>query len=275
LRRDFVLNGFKNLKWATNFLENKKSFNPKLNFQNSSISNINKLDINNAVSSLNNEGIWVSPHLLSSEWIEEVKKKLSKLKVTSRKFLSDVQISENLYPKDIVYDFNSKDLEEIQELKNLIMDSSILEIVHKYLKCKPVFDFATAWWTFPSEKPDSDSAQLFHFDLDRLRWLKVFVYLSDVTPDNGPHCYINGSHHLIANIERHDGRYTDDEIKILLPNNHISVLTSPAGTLFIEDTIGFHKGTEVKSGSRCVFEAQFSVGHFGYPYAKSSLDNLF
>jgi hypothetical protein len=158
-------------------------------------------------------------------------------------------------------------------LCDLIRDPGIIEIVGRYLQCRPVFDFPAAWWSYPSEA-DAASAQMFHFDLDRVRWLKIFVYLTDVGVDNGPHVYVRGSHRVVAGRVRRDGRFSDAEARELFPELQFSQLTGSAGTLFIEDTIGFHKGTPVASGHRCVFEYEYSIGHFGYPYPSSKMDGF-
>ena len=38
----------------------------------------------------------------------------------------------------------------------------------------PVFDFIAMWWHTQSNTPDKEAAQYFHFDMDRLRWIKFF-----------------------------------------------------------------------------------------------------
>ena len=45
-----------------------------------------------------------------------------------------------------------------------------------------------------SKKADSEAAQMFHFDLDRIKWLKFFIYLTDVKINSGPHVYVSGTH---------------------------------------------------------------------------------
>ena len=39
--------------------------------------------------------------------------------------------------------------------------------------------------------------QLYHFDLDEIKMVKI-LYLSDVEINDGPHCYIKGSHKLFS-----------------------------------------------------------------------------
>ena len=41
-----------------------------------------------------------------------------------------------------------------------------------------------------SDKVDEHAAQMFHFDMDRPKWLKFFIYINDVNEKNGPHFFI-------------------------------------------------------------------------------------
>ena len=63
-----------------------------------------------------------------------------------------------------------------------------------------------------------------------------------------------------------DGRYTDEEVFKMYPKADEVVFTGPAGTVFIEDTLGFHKGIPVRDGKRFVFEYEYSINCFGYPH---------
>ncbi len=128
-------------------------------------------------------------------------------------------------------------------------------------------DILAAWWTFPvGGGPESVSAQLYHFDLDRVKWLKVFVYLTDVDRESGPHVYVRGSHNSVGRKIWRDGRYSDEEVfSVCAPQDEVQ-FTGPRGTVIIEDTLGFHKGAPAISGHRFIFEFQLSLNRFGYPY---------
>jgi hypothetical protein len=145
------------------------------------------------------------------------------------------------------------------------------EVARQYLRCEPILDLVTMWWSLavPSNQQEqSAAAQLFHFDLDRLSFLKFFVYLTDVTPANGPHCYIAGSHRGFRNIKlQRDGRFSDAEIKAYYPSEEVQIV-GQKGTVFVADTKGFHKGLPLESGERLIFQLEFSNSLFGAPYSK-------
>jgi hypothetical protein len=201
-----------------------------------------------------------------------VRESLGRLPAEARGNAEDIQCPVSINPTAATYWHRQADLEENADLAALIRDESILEVVRQYLGCEPVYDMCAAWWSYPA-RADSASAQLFHFDLDRIRWLKVFVYLTDVGPTNGPHVFVRGSHRSVGARIRRDGRFSDEETSQLFQDHEIATLTGSAGTLFIEDTIGFHKGLALKEGHRCVFEYEYSISQFGYPYPVSRLDS--
>ena len=45
-----------------------------------------------------------------------------------------------------------------------------------------------------ADRPEPKDAQLFHADFHDFKWLKLFVYLTDVTDRSGPHVMVRGSH---------------------------------------------------------------------------------
>jgi hypothetical protein len=219
------------------------------------------------VKQLRRNGYCVLSGTMPEAWVDTVRAATDSLNVVARADKSDVQLQRDLNGKSATYWHDQRGLAEIAELRELCGDAAIYAIATNYLRCQPVVDVIAAWWTFPvGSSAESASAQLYHFDLDRVKWLKVFVYLTDVDLDSGPHAYIRGSHNSIGQKIWRDGRYSDDEVfSVYSPNDEIK-FTGPRGTVIIEDTLGFHKGVPAISGHRFIFEFQLSVNLFGYPY---------
>lgn len=170
-------------------------------------------------------------------------------------------------PQGIVYDFNREDLLNHPDVQRLMADLSIIAVAQAYLGAKPVLDAVNLWWTAPSPRPDSQAAQLYHFDMDRVRWLKFFIYLTDVGPENGPHCFVAGSHRTGGIpprlLSRGYARHTDEDVAACYPANDMIEFTGPRGTILAEDTRGLHKGQPVSAGDRLMFEFEFSNTLFG------------
>lgn len=166
-------------------------------------------------------------------------------------------------PKSAKYILPIELLLQCPAFQNLICDSSILSVAQEYLGCPPTFDVPGLTIATPfGEKQDESAAQMFHFDMDRLKWLKVFFYLSDVTMDNGPHTFIKGSHKSgkipWKILKKYYSRLTDDEVRKYYDEKDHVVFTGKRGTIILEDTRGLHKGIKPKKGERALLSFQLS-----------------
>ena len=171
-------------------------------------------------------------------------------------------------PQAVCYDFATQDLLKNSYIQNLLADMSFAAVAQEYLGCRPVIDVLTMWWqTRFSDKPDMAAAQFYHFDMDRPKWLKFFIYLTDVESGNGPHTFIAGSHKscgIPSSILRKGyARLTDQEIAGFYNRDDIIEFTAPRGTIIAEDTRGLHKGKCVEQGDRLILQIQFSNLLFG------------
>jgi ectoine hydroxylase-related dioxygenase (phytanoyl-CoA dioxygenase family) len=175
------------------------------------------------------------------------------------------------------YDYEPSDLLDNVDVQNLLADASLLRLAQAYLRCEPVADVLSMWWhTNYHTQPDSEAAQFYHFDMDRIKWFKVFIYLTDVGPDNGPHSFVVGSHRTggIPWKLRRKGyvRLTDDEVIEQYGSDRCLHVTAPRGSIIVEDTRGLHKGNTVRGDPRLILQLQFSNSLFGgyYPPARVS-----
>ena len=190
-----------------------------------------------------------------------------------KKFLSMVYDPEN--PVAVRYDFEPETLINHPDVQALMADSAIVSLAQTYLQAEPVADVISMWWhTAFSDQPDSEAAQYYHFDLDRIKWLKFFIYLTDVGPENGPHKFIAGSHRTGGIpgelLKKGYARLMDEEVAPHYRSADFIEFTAPRGTIIAEDTRGLHKGQHVISGHRLMLQIQFSNSLFGPPYPKIS-----
>jgi hypothetical protein len=174
-------------------------------------------------------------------------------------------------PVAVRYDVPEGDLLASEVVQELLADRSILRVAQAYLGSAPVQDLVAMWWTAASTTSSSPAAQQFHFDLDRLRFLKLFVYLTDVGPDTGPHVYVRGSHRFLPAELRADRRFGDDEVLRHYGHDRVASVTGPRGTMFLADTRGLHKGTPVIRGERLVFQLEYTSSLFGAPAPTADL----
>lgn len=182
-------------------------------------------------------------------------------------------------PLGVRYDFAETDLINHPDVQALMADPAIIAAAQAYLGAEPVVDVVAMWWnTAFSDRPDSEAAQYFHFDLDRIKWVKFFIYLTAVTSDSGPHYFIAKSHRTggipAALLAKGYARLTDEEVAAHYPPQDFIEFAAPRGTILAEDTRGLHKGQNVRAGHRLVLQLQFSNSLFGPPYPKVAFDTL-
>jgi hypothetical protein len=157
-------------------------------------------------------------------------------------------------------------------IQELLADPSMFAVAQDYLECKPIQDLTAMWWsTAFAKEASSQAAQLFHFDMDRFKFIKFFFYLTDVGPDNGPHCFISGTHKNLPDNLWKDGRIPDAEIFSSFAPKDILEITGPKGTIIAVDTRGLHKGKVLRSGERLLFQIEFTNSLFGATYNEIDL----
>ena len=188
--------------------------------------------------------------------------------------LSGVQRAQydELMPQSVRYEIQETDIVSSSVAQEIICDKSLYEVATRYLGSAPVQDLVTMWWsTSINAEASSSAAQKFHFDLDRLKFLKLFIYLTDVCEDNGPHVYIPDSHTELPFILRQDGRHEDDVVSLYF-SEQVQII-GKRGLIFLADTRGLHKGMPLIKGHRLIFQFEYANCLFGYPYSLIEIEN--
>ncbi|OAI50410.1 hypothetical protein AYO46_10235 [Betaproteobacteria bacterium SCGC AG-212-J23] len=168
-------------------------------------------------------------------------------------------------PKYLLTEDDATDIAEVQEL---LCDPSLIQVAQNYLHAKPIFTGLSLWWSAPAnEKPDAEAAQQFHFDMERIRWLRYFIYLTDVTAESGPHCFIKGTHRTGAIPDEVLGegyaRQSDERILEIYGQDAYREFVGRRGTIIAEDSRGFHKGLMLTRGDRLLLAFELSSSTFG------------
>ena len=171
-------------------------------------------------------------------------------------------------PMAACYMVAKDDVTDIKEVQKLICDPLLIKVAQSYLKAKPIFSAVSMSWSpHVKETPDSEAAQQYHFDMERIKWLRFFVYLTDVDSDSGPHCFVKGTHRT-GWIPKHilDQGYTrksDEEIFQEFGTDSCVEFTGWRGTIIAEDSRGFHKGKMPNKGHRLLLAFELSNSTFG------------
>ena len=153
-------------------------------------------------------------------------------------------------------------------------EPAALAAAERYLGAPPVLIALEAWWSFPGH--EAKEAQRFHLDIDDHRFMKHFLYLTDVDEESGPHAYVEHTHRpqdygdIIArghgeteqkaifdwlfqtlrkedaDVEHHTGKRP-------------TLITGDAGTRFLAVTRGLHKGLAPTKKPRLVLQATYGI----------------
>ena len=213
---------------------------------------------------LHNDGFAALGPLFSPAQVAEIREWLSARQVSDpyrpgKAFLPDDDDAR--HPESHVAYHGNADVLAAPHLLELANRPDILNAVGAFLGCKPTIGYLAAWWSYPTAI-GPQQAENFHRDVDDWRFVKLFVYLTDVGDRNGPHVYVHGS--SSSPRLRAIRRYTDQEIGEAFGTDAIRYKSGAAGTGFLEDTYGFHKGQPVQEGRRLMFQAVYSL--FPLPY---------
>lgn len=154
------------------------------------------------------------------------------------------------------------------------LDPSLLKAIAGYYGFWPRLCDVCIHINYPTGT-DASASQLWHRDPGDLKIVKVFIYLCDVTMDNGPFTYIPGTQAFgrhagvvpekkpggdwITPIER-DIRWTDEEMEAAIPRDQWLHVCGPNHTMIIADTVGFHRGFKPKEGARLLVCFTYTSG---------------
>lgn len=114
-------------------------------------------------------------------------------------------------------------------------------VVAGYLQQNPLLYSVNAFTTYPIDGPMNPDIQAWHRDRDDVKFLALFVYLTDVIEKaDGAHLFQRGTH---------EGSQFGE----------VRTMLGPAGTAFLADTRGIHMGLRPTSKPRTIAWARWGV----------------
>ena len=144
----------------------------------------------------------------------------------------------------------------------------VVGVAARYLGVMPSLMALSMWWSFPG-RAQGEHAELFHIDRHCYRFCKLFVYMTDVDAESGPHVYVRatgdygGNYRHAAEKARGDQellhkyneilakqRKSDEEIEELFGKDRIIEKTAKAGSAILGNTGSIHKGQVPKTNRR-------------------------
>ncbi len=153
-------------------------------------------------------------------------------------------------------EYSLHDVLSAPHLAPLMNDPTVLKIARAYLGCCPTISAVNLQWSFPATGKAND-VQYFHRDPDDWRFLKLFIYLTEVNESTGPHEFVLGSHRSSGRVFSRP--YSPEEIELTYGSENVAKIVGTEGTTFIEDTWGIHRGQAPIAGPRLLFQVQYSI----------------
>lgn len=243
--------------------------------------------------SFKEKGWAISKGFLDKEQVDSIKQQLSLFKyhVTSS---ADMSISRDEILSNSVdnlgksaFSSQLKDIviEEESPLGKVMACNRIASTVSKIAGCPMYLVESTAMYSKKDNRNNDDwkyTAKTWHLDYSHLKFIKVFIFLSDVpSSDFGSHSFVEGSHddNLIYPTEKSDfwdarqyksgkleGCVKDEWVNDNYAADKIHAFCGQAGDVLFEDTSGLHKQGHCIAGDREILQLLFAVSNYGHLY---------
>jgi hypothetical protein len=135
-------------------------------------------------------------------------------------------------------------------------DPALLQIAAGFLGCKPTISGVGLRWSFPGDKA-SIAVQQFHRDTEDWGILRMFIYLTDVSDDSGPHQYVVSSHKTVGRFRLRP--YSEEYIERHYGRDRLVTVRGPRGTTFLGNMWGIHRGVPPAERPRLLFSCTYTM----------------
>ena len=220
-------------------------------------------DYKPALDTLHRSGFVPLPGLLSTSQVDEIHAFLDQQECVDR---SNHERSFNAatVPAGVsIADYPMQTVLACPHILALANHPQLLALASAYIGCIPTISAIILRWSFPTDA-EGAGIQAFHRDSDDWRFLKIFIYLTDVDDEAGPHVYVRGTH--LTNSTVRLKSFSDEAVATAHGDARI-VVTGPRGFGFAADTYGVHKGMVPRTKPRLLLQVQYSLlPVFAYDY---------
>ena len=184
-----------------------------------------------------------------------------------------IKMEVSLNTKKRAYDLDQRELIKLPSVADLLKNQELHHFIEMQIGLPVKIKFFQAFLSFPID--GAQGSQLWHRDRDDFKELKMFIYCSDVDYETGPHAFLPCSHRIDFNkqmasnsseidksliSDKRRQRYEDTTLKRIYPSVDYHVFTGNAGTSFIENTHGLHRGYPPSNKTRLMFAICWCIG---------------
>ena len=114
-----------------------------------------------------------------------------------------------------------------------------------------------------TKKEIDANAQTYHSDCRYKKFFKIFIYLNDVSTDNGLHYFVKKTHVIkpfnFSSLRLYDDKFVENKF-----SEDIISFKGKKGKVFIEDTFGLHKAGIINRGIRAILVLEVGNGKIRY-----------
>lgn len=211
-------------------------------------------------SGLKSEGYCPLTNIIQPSWIPEMMDYFNGKDCFDpyRAHLGQFRGPSNAPPETHVANYSTEIVAAAPRVFAIANHPDVLAVVAATLGAKPTIALMSAWWSLPRADGKPEHAEMFHRDIDDYRFIKLFCYLTDVDETSGPHVFVRGSHRVNKHTEA-ERRLSDDFVAKEFGADNILRFVGPAGTTFLENTFGIHRGIPAATKPRMIFQVLYSL----------------
>jgi hypothetical protein len=220
---------------------------------------------------LKEDGYVVLENFVSKTQTEEIRSYLAtKLCYDPERLEMGKFSSPDLAPKPSVHAYYApEDAVGIPCLWELANDPKILSIIEDRFGAKPTISLLFVWWLLygfdVEENADSwyvKSPGEFHRDIDDWSQIRLYISLTDVDEDSGPHVFVKSSHKWFLPPKTRAIDLDQPDFPI---QDNLVTLTGEAGMAWLGDTYVLHRGIIPTKKHRLMLTVTYTF--FPIPYA--------
>lgn len=215
---------------------------------------------------LNQDGVVVIPNYYTSDYCDSLRSRFEQIITNNPEnidfdngaYLIHNRLNNSKTDRGVSRLYHANRL--LPELNDHKKDSLIHKLISAYAG-RPMYS-KNLWYQYNEA---SKKTRYFHVDMFAFRsQIKSIVYLQDTTIEDGPFCYIKGSHRnseLIktkfysTNPPGQDTGYTSDDLQSVI--DQVTPIEAKAGSLILADVGGAHRGLPQHSHSRSILMQYF------------------
>lgn len=188
-------------------------------------------------------------------------------------------------PQLLHIDLDKQHLDVESPFFKFALGPDLIASISSYFGVVPILYRVNYWYSRYVDAEQPINSQIFHLDWDDMKTIRVFLYVTDVTEDQGPMVILNAEESVkVSNeLDRRRIKYwrvSDEDMYSIVEPSHFQSLAGPRGLTAMADPAScYHYGSRARPGSSPRFLVSFwyvSPAAFwlpldtkaGYPYLR-------